>query len=441
MDSRHPWVGASFGKSALARAHELSQAFDEALSDHAAEASDVFRPVVRSSWERSRQAGLNPDRHDVPEEPDDGDAADRWAEHPLAPFTTVVEQMLGSFAYDAGHIVVIADGDGRLLWSNGHPRVLSASESIGFTPGRLWSEQAAGTNGVGTALAVDHPIQIFASEHFSKPVHPWVCSGAPVHDPATGQVLGVIDVSSGVRAAHPYALALVSATANMVELLLRNERELTLERLRARFYERLARSPSAARALVDEHGHVLACHPTAWLSGPLLRLRDGGWLMPGSTAVLESESLGSGAYIVAPPSSARAEIRPRLRIQALGRERAVVTLYGTELELSSRRSELLVLLALAPEGIHALELTRQLYGDVANRMTVRAEISRLRRQLGGLIATNPYRLTADLDADFLALAGHRAARTDPPPELIGELLPRSTNPTIVAARGRLRGDG
>ena len=60
-----------------------------------------------------------------------------------------------------------------------------------------------GTNGVGTAIAVDHPVQIFSAEHFSRSIHGWTCSGAPVHDPETGKVLGIIDLSSGIRAAAP----------------------------------------------------------------------------------------------------------------------------------------------------------------------------------------------------------------------------------------------
>ena len=59
-----------------------------------------------------------------------------------------------------------------------------------FVCGADWSEQGAGTNALGTAIAVDHPVQIFSAEHFNRIVHPWQCSGAPIHDPATGEILG-----------------------------------------------------------------------------------------------------------------------------------------------------------------------------------------------------------------------------------------------------------
>ena len=48
-----------------------------------------------------------------------------------------------------------------------------------------------------------------AFEHFNELHHQWICSGAPVHDPVSGQVVGLIDLSSLWTAAHPYSLELV----------------------------------------------------------------------------------------------------------------------------------------------------------------------------------------------------------------------------------------
>ncbi len=42
----------------------------------------------------------------------------------------------------------------------------------------------------GTAIAVDRPVQVFAAEHFLRPVRRWTCAAAPLHDPRTGRVLG-----------------------------------------------------------------------------------------------------------------------------------------------------------------------------------------------------------------------------------------------------------
>ena len=212
---RNPWLGLDSSADPVGLARLLMRAHERTLAGGGSE--EILRDVVTRSWERSRLAGVNAvDRHDAPLLHERRDVAERWRTHPLARFAPLVRENLSDFAYDARHIVVIGDADGCLLWSAGHPIVLAASEDIGFVPGRLWREEATGTNGVGTAIAVDHPVQIFSAEHFSRSIHGWTCSGAPVHDPETGKVLGIIDLSSGIRAAHPHSLALVTATARMV---------------------------------------------------------------------------------------------------------------------------------------------------------------------------------------------------------------------------------
>jgi len=421
---RNPWLGLDLSADPVGLARMLMRAHEQALAGGAA--PPILRDVVTRSWERSRKAGVDPDVHDPPVVHDRRDVAERWRTHPLSRFAPLVREHLSDFAYDARHIVVIGDADGCLLWSSGHPSVLAASEDIGFVPGRLWCEEATGTNGVGTAIAVDHPVQIFSAEHFSRHIHNWTCSGAPVHDPETGRVLGVIDLSSGIRAAHPHSLALVTATARMVEQRLTADLVQRRERLRARFFERVARGAQTPCALVDRTGHVLACHPPGVLAGRLEPAEGGAWREAGGEP-LEGEPLGDGAQLV----HARVCVgRPRtLRLRALGRDTVEATVSGQRIVLPRRRSEIVVLLALRPEGLTAEELARELYGDEGKRMSVRSEVSRLRRQLGGLLGGNPYRLLADVRADFLEPPWTR------PDD--GLLLPGSTVPAIVAAREEL----
>ncbi len=93
----------------------------------------------------------------------------------------------------------------------------SRAEEMGFVAGAEWSEGVAGTNAPGTALTLNAPVQIFASEHFRGTVQPWSCTAVPIHDPHTGRVLGVLDVTGESQVATPQALAMVRATAMAVE--------------------------------------------------------------------------------------------------------------------------------------------------------------------------------------------------------------------------------
>src|SRR4029450_8973726 len=97
----------------------------------------------------------------------------------------------------------------------------SRAAGMHFVEGARWAEDVVGTNAPGTALAVDHAVQIYGSEHFRRPAQPWSCSAAPVHAPVTGVLLGAIDVTGGDHVASPHVLTLVRATVAAVESELR----------------------------------------------------------------------------------------------------------------------------------------------------------------------------------------------------------------------------
>ncbi|MGB3827405.1 MAG: transcriptional regulator, partial [Ornithinimicrobium sp.] len=66
--------------------------------------------------------------------------------------------------------------------------------------------------------------------------------------------------------------------------------------------------------------------------------------------------------------------------------------------LTRRHAQILQLLAEAGwRGLSAAQLSTALYGDSAHVVTVRAEVSRMRRVLGALVTANPYRLSAEVD--------------------------------------------
>ncbi len=93
--------------------------------------------------------------------------------------------------------------------------------------------------------------------------------------------------------------------------------------------------------------------------------------------------------------------------------------------LSPRHAELLLLLAMHREGRTAAQLAEALFGDPARTVTVRAEISRLRRYLGGLLDHRPYRLTRSAEVSVTGPA-------DP-----YDLLPGSSGPGIRELRAGL----
>ncbi|GHA97602.1 transcriptional regulator [Streptomyces chryseus] len=174
------------------------------------------RSVVGESWRRSARARVSPDTTACVEltESDLGAYRD---EHPLARVMPLFRELMGGFASDGEHLLAVCDAQSRLLWVEGHPRTRRRAGRLNFVPGARWAECAVGTNAPGTAVALDRPVQVFAAEHFSRPVQPWTCAAAPVHDPHTGRLLGAVDITGGNGLAHPHSLAFVQAVACAAE--------------------------------------------------------------------------------------------------------------------------------------------------------------------------------------------------------------------------------
>lgn len=175
-----------------------------------------LRSVVRRSWERSNAAGVNPSTSTAPRVLDEDAIQQRLERHPLRLAVPVLQSLLADVG-DADHLAVIADAEGSVLWIEGHRALSEQAAELGVETGTQWSEALVGTNGVGTALAERHPVQIFSAEHFSTNTHGLTCTAAPVHDPLTGDLLGVVDVTGGLAGAHPHTLALVALAAKTVE--------------------------------------------------------------------------------------------------------------------------------------------------------------------------------------------------------------------------------
>ena len=153
--------------------------------------------------------------------------------------------------------MVVTDADGVLLWREGSVPVRRRADALGFTEGANWSERMVGSNAIGTALAEGAPVQMFAAEHFVRSHHVWTCTACPVHDPRTGDLLGVVDVSGPAETVHPTTVALVGTAVKLAEASLWRQHEGRLEALRGVAAPLLSGLPGAG-LVVDDHGWVAA---------------------------------------------------------------------------------------------------------------------------------------------------------------------------------------
>jgi hypothetical protein len=126
-------------------------------------------------------------------------------------------------------------------------------------------------------------------------------------------------------------------------------------------------------------------------------------------------------------------------LNALGRERGVVQLPGGPIHLSRRHTEILVLLAVHPDGLTTEQLALALYGETGRPASARTELCRLRKTLGPWIQNERNRVKVQMEADFVDV--QRLLRAGEPREAAerytAPLLPNSEAPGIVQVREEL----
>ncbi len=384
------------------------------------------RPVIGESWGRMIQRGVDPDHDHRSQLLSLEDLERRRQRSAFTEVLPVLRESLLPVADAARHIMVVSDAEGRVLWREGSATVLKKADDMGLEVGSDWREAVMGTNGIGTPLVVRRPVQVFSAEHFVRSLHPWSCAGAPITDPRDGTLLGAVDISGPLDSLHPAMLALVGSVAKLAEARLRERHMTALERLRT------VSAPLLARV----GGRALAVDTRGWTAGvtgmaPVDRLAlpksfKAGYQRLPALGVCTVEPLPGGWLV-----------RARAAQEPLGTARVVLDLRGPHCwsvtvrgsagewthQLSPRHAELLYLLAVHRAGRSAAQLAADLFGDAARTVTVRAEMSRVRRYLGSLLAHRPYRFQDGTEVQML-LPDHPA-----------ELLPHSAAPAIRQARG------
>src|SRR5919197_4303399 len=229
------WLAVAPGVDPRVRARLLRQSWERLLaarelkSEVPPAAAAEMRQAIVDSWKRSLDTGLDPVDLLAPLEADRTEIRERWAEHPLGSLEHVLLDQLKDVAGESQSLIVVSDASGLLLHIEGQDSLRVRAAEMNFVEGARYSETAAGTNGIGTVLAADHALQGFAPQHLKQRHHGWTCSAAPVHDPVSGRVLGVVDLSSPLEKGEPLSLEFATAAAQALEQCLARSEEHTSE--------------------------------------------------------------------------------------------------------------------------------------------------------------------------------------------------------------------
>lgn len=95
----------------------------------------------------------------------------------------------------AGYTILFCDTAGVAVEHRGDDADASRFRYWGTWLGGVWSEEAEGTNGIGTCIAEERPVTVHRGQHFRSRHQDLSCSGAPVFG-VDGRLMAVLDVSA-----------------------------------------------------------------------------------------------------------------------------------------------------------------------------------------------------------------------------------------------------
>jgi sigma-54 dependent transcriptional regulator, acetoin dehydrogenase operon transcriptional activator AcoR len=212
--------------------------------------------AIATSWQRSQLSGVRPDvfapPHAIP---------DAEQQHRLLRAVRPVLHRLGEQLSGCSTAVVVADARAQIIgrWVE-DDQLERQLDTIMLATGFSYAEDHVGTNAIGTALEQGGSATVVGGEHFADVLQEMACAAALIHDPRTGRVLGVIDVTAMRRHFSPLMLVLgLQAVAN-VEQRLVDEASVDERVLLARFLQAARRT---RRAVVSMNDRILIQNPAA----------------------------------------------------------------------------------------------------------------------------------------------------------------------------------
>ncbi len=232
------------------------------------------RSVIYQSWLRSNTGGVKPEQFAAPvlENP----APQNKSSHDNAELrraTLASLTQIGALLSGAEAMLILTDRNGVILDTVGDTSTLGKASKINLAVGGVWSEDAAGTNGIGTALFMGSPVYVHGDEHFCEGMKAWSCAAAPIRDPIDHSIIGIINLSGLTSIFQKHNAAFAATAARDIEIAMAQEQSLLNMRLMERIvgsYPSRALGPSEGLAIIDRFGRLIFnrnCDETVHKSG------------------------------------------------------------------------------------------------------------------------------------------------------------------------------
>lgn len=118
---------------------------------------------------------------------------------------------------DSRMALFLADEDGRIVSRRiVDPQDAGMLDNANAAEGFVFSEQALGTNGLGTPIEGRGVVFVQGNEHFNDALARLACAGAPIKHPITGRIVGSLSIASHVDAASPLMVSMARQAGHQI---------------------------------------------------------------------------------------------------------------------------------------------------------------------------------------------------------------------------------
>lgn len=225
--------------------------------------SKETRREVLMSWQRCQEFGLLPERKKPIRILNDSEFQQLLKKNQLLiEISAPIIETVTRFIANSRFVIALCDANGIILKLSGNEKMRLAIRDGGFVEGADWSEQSAGSNAIGTSLAIKKPIQFCGYEHFCIFTQKTACSSAPIKAP-DGRVIGIIDLTGRLKEVNIHTLGIAVAMASAIENCLRIAKAEKETALANAHTNAIIESITEGLIALDNDGLIIKINPAA----------------------------------------------------------------------------------------------------------------------------------------------------------------------------------
>ena len=186
--------------------------------------SSYIRPEIYESWLRSRSFGVNPHISKTKI------LSKKQLDERISTNSSLIEivrpymENLFSIVKGSGFYLTLCDKDGYILDILGDEDIIEKGKQTSLlVVGANRSEKFAGTNAIGTSLAIGRAIQIWGDEHYINVHKKYCCSAAPIVD-AFENTIGCLNITGFFEQSHAHTFGMLVSAVDGInkEIKIRN---------------------------------------------------------------------------------------------------------------------------------------------------------------------------------------------------------------------------